>query len=196
MDFEQMKTAWRSQEEQPVIAMGSEQLYHSVRRRSRKSRWNANLEEVTFVLVCIFAPAINGFYGGEHAYETIGAAVYLCIAGFVLFSRLRRKRTERSYGSTMVGELDRTIYRLDYLIWRAQRFAWWFLLPTILYTATSLTQHFTWFGCVAAAITYPLAYFAIQLSWRRGYLSERRALESLRSELIQVESVDRQSPIT
>lgn len=183
MNFEQIQAVWDSQEEKTVFVVDPDEVVREVRGRSMRTRRAATLEELMIVFTCTFFPAINGYFSGEHLYESVGAVINLGIVAYVLVQRGRRLRRERAYESTLLGELDRALFRVTRAIRRWQTFGWWFLVPLTVYTAISLTQHFTWTGALAAAIGYPLAWLVVQLSWKRGYLPEKRNLEALRAEL-------------
>lgn len=184
MSFERIQAIWDSQVSGPPPQVSHEELVRTVRRRSRALRFGVNFEEAIFVFVCLFFPAINGFFSGEHLYESVGGAIFVGVAIFTVAGRIRRVRAERRFEPTVLGELDRAIHRLDWQIWRARNFAWWFLLPTVIYSCISMTQHFTWSGALAAAIGYPFTYGAIELARRRSFLPQRRSLEALREELV------------
>lgn len=184
MRFDEIRAIWDSQSERRVFTVEAEALSRAVRRRSSRLRWAVTFEEFLLVAICIFFPAINGFYSGEHAYETVGAVVFAGVALFMLWHRFQRIRRERGFDDTMLGELERAIHRVDCQIWRARHFAWWFLLPSVLYSALSMSQHFTWTGFVAALIGYPAAFLAVQLAWRFPQSRERRSLAALRAELL------------
>ena len=182
MDFEELRAVWDAQENRTVFVVEPDAVYENARKRSRSLRLGADIEEFVMLLVCTVFPAMNGWYSGEHLYETFGALIYAGIAIFTLRFRFRRKRREREFPSTVVGELDRALYRADCQIWRMKNFLWWFLVPGGIYVLISMTRNFTWSGALATAIGYPACYLAVGFS-RRLIERERRNLQALRTEL-------------
>jgi hypothetical protein len=114
---------------------------------------------------------------------TIGAVIYGGVALFVLRASILRRRHEKTFDTTILGELDRAICHVNCQIWRAKNVVYWFLLPTLAYTAISMTQHFRWPGFFAVLVGYPICFFMMRFSWKRKYEPEKQSLESLRTEL-------------
>ena len=143
-------------------------------------------EEFIFIFTCLFFPWLNGFYSGEYWYETIGAAMYGGVALFVLRGSILRRRHEKTFEATVLGDLDRALFRVKCQIWRAKNVLYWFLLPTMAYTALSLTQHFRWPGFLAVLVGYPVCFLLMRFGWKRACEAERESLDSLRTELVEL----------
>ncbi len=184
MDFEQMKTVWDAQSERRVLGLEPQVLQPMIAKRSREWAWSLAMHDLAICIVCIVGPGINGHFSGEYGYETVSAVINVGIILFILGKRVERKRRERSFAATLLGDLDRAIYRIRCLGWWMRNFMWWFVAPTAAYTMFSLTHHFTWSGCIAGLVGYPLIALWVPLMGRRVYGPEEANLESLRSKLI------------
>jgi hypothetical protein len=183
MNFEQLQAAWDSQQDCPANTLDAHTLRQLVATNAKATRRAINIVDFAVVFVCTFFPYINGFFSGEHFYESIGAVINLGIVTHVLTRRLLRKRREQAFPTTLLGEVDRAIFRLHYLFWWSRNFAWWFMLPTGAYTILSLTQHFRWPGFLAALIMYPLITLLVVKIGNRQYAPAEAQLNSLRSKL-------------
>ena len=183
MRFEQMQVIWDSQNERQVLALDMEGLHSLVQRRSRGYSLSLNIQDLLIVFACSLGPALNGYFSGQYVHETIGAAIHLGIIAYVLRLRLRRRGREAAFAATLLGDLDRAIFRSECLAWWARNFGWWFMLPTALNALISLIHHFSWSAFLTTLTVYSLGLWAVRLTWKRLHRPEVERLQSLRARL-------------
>jgi len=189
MDFEEMQVIWDSQNERKMYALDTEGLHDKVRRRSRKLGRSVAFEEFGMILICLFIAwnqASGPLLEGTDQYQYIGAALFVGVAAYSLRGRLRRLQHERAFDSTLLGDLNRAIYRLNGLVRRSRTFIWWFMLPAAVLVSISFSQEYDsepiwpWFF---VALSFVAGYAVTQLGLRCSHLPARRDLEALKAKL-------------
>lgn len=189
MEFDEMQAIWKSQREKPKGDVDVERLHERVRQRSEKLALSVVVEEFAMTLICLVVAAYQAwepFFEGTDRYQYIGAALLVGVAAYMQYGRSRRLRAERAFDSSVRGELERAIYRVDYHIWRSRTFLWWFLAPSAVIVLMSFAENhdsdppWKW---VLVAFSFVLAYAVTQIGMRRGHFPVKRDLEALREEL-------------
>ena len=192
MEFEQIRSIWENQDSRELFAFDQDTLYGVIRRKSRKAGRFLGLFEWVMILSNLAAAALltqGALHEQGFDFRLALSALYLAYSIFALVRRWRRRREEVRFPVTMLGELEKAIWRLDSLIRQERSMTFWYVLPLVL--AGSLTvfldSHRIWaFGLVLFLI--PASYFGTRWEINRWFLPKKHTLESLRKSLIDRES--------
>ena len=116
--------------------------------------------------------------------QSILAVFYLAFAVYGLIRRLIRRNEEKPFDHTMVGELDKAIWRINYLMQQSRNVNFWYLVPlTLIFATMSFFNHrlFKAFGMLL--VTTIATYFAHHWEFNKFHLPNRRNMEALREKL-------------
>lgn len=184
-----MKEIWNLQAGGPANATDLDQLHKRVSRRSSYLNWSVTAEEFGMTAICLAVATYQAWeplFRGTDRYQFVGTVLLLGVAGYMMLGRYRRLRRERVFESTVLGELDRAIDRIDYHIWRSRTFQWWFLLPSSVIVLISFSQNYAtkspW-SWVVVVLSFLLAFCVVQLGMLRGHLPIKLELEAVRERL-------------
>ncbi len=188
MNFEEMQVIWDSQNDRQVYGVDESGLHAIVRKRDRKLGLGVLCEEFGMILICLFVAANlanDPILRGTSHYKFIGAALFVGVAAYTWLNRVRRLRSEQGFESTLIGDLDRAIFRTDCQIRRSRTFLWWFMLPAALtvlvgFALSPIPKPLWIWGIVL--FSFVLGYGVTQLALR-CQLPQRRELETLREKL-------------
>jgi hypothetical protein len=100
-----------------------------------------------------------------------------------------RRNEERPFAPTVVGELDKAIWRIDYLMQRSQNTIYWYLLPLVVIFAVMsvFDNRLIWVTAMLAFVTVA-TYFADRWEFNKFHLPNKRNLEALREKLTDSEN--------
>lgn len=192
MEFEEMQAIWDSQNEEMLYAINEKALQAQIKRKGRSVEWKVEILEGVMMgvnlLVGVFL-AVDAYVGSEPTRSYLLPAAYLFYAIVGLVLRLRRQREEVHFEPTMVGELDKAIWRIDYVIRQTRMMMVWYLPPLLLLAAImlGLNGNAIWI-VVLAAVVFPLAYFGGRWEVNKFYLPKKRSLESMREMLLKADA--------
>ncbi len=191
MNFDEMQVIWDSQNERTMYALDTGALHESIRRRGRKLGWTVTFEEFTLALICLFVGAKQAWdplMEGKDHHQYAGAVLFVGVAIYTLVGRVQRLKRERAFSSTMLGELERAIFRIACQVRRARTFVWWFLLPAAVTVALSLLDSDdskpSWQWVIVLGAFF-LGQWVVRLGLRCQHLPAKSELEALRAKLLQ-----------
>jgi hypothetical protein len=119
MDFEDIQTLWNSQNDQYLFAINQDALYATIRQKSKNIRRLVKLMEwimigVNFVVGIYLLTDLS--QDNTPGYSFLIPAIYIAFSVYALIRRLRRRKEEVHFPQTMLGELDKAIWQVEYLI--------------------------------------------------------------------------------
>ncbi|MCO5188479.1 MAG: SoxR reducing system RseC family protein [Anaerolineae bacterium] len=90
----------------------------------------------------------------------------------------------------MVGDLDKAIWQIDYLIRQTRAMLIWYLIPLLVFIILVLGWgNGSLWAALLALVVIPLAYFGGRWEVNKFYLPKKRSLESLRATLLEAETM-------
>jgi hypothetical protein len=116
--------------------------------------------------------------------QSILAVFYLAIGVYSLIRRLVRRNEERPFDHTMVGELDKAIWRIEYLMKQSLNVIIWYLLPLVLIIGIMAFfdgRLLLTFGMLTVVTV--ASYFGHRWEFNKFHLPNKRNLEALREKL-------------
>lgn len=191
MEFNEMKKIWDSQNNEPLYAINEKALHDNIKQKGH----NINRYVMFFewaIIGTTLAGALMLFIdtitesGSWPRYLAAGMVLIIWLYAYAL--RRERQKHERTFDNTVLGDLDKAIARIDYLIGRTETLLWWYLLPFTI--AISITMYFDnkpfWLWCFMIGV-YGIGYWSGKKEIEHIHLPKKRRLESLRQLLLQPE---------
>lgn len=183
-----MKILWDTQNEEKLYAINERALHAQIQQRGRSVNRTLRQTEWIWVginlFVAIFLTAVAYVNQQTLLFYAISAP-YLAYA--LLFVALRRRRQQRDqqFAPTMLGDLDRAIWQLNYIVDQTRSMQFWYSLPLTIVFVGFLLFLGEWPWALALAVVMGGAsYLATQWEINRAYLPQIRSLEALRAKLV------------
>jgi hypothetical protein len=191
-NFEEMQSIWESQNDEKLFAVDDTALHAYIKRKGRTTRSLLELFEwIMIALNLLVGVALAVDFLSDHGsgYRLILPVTYLTFSAYALLRRLKRQANEVRFKPTLLGELDKAIWQIDYLIRQGQTMMTWYVLPLVF--ALSITMFYSqkslW-TLVPTLALIPLCYFGIRWEINKWHLPKKRDLEALRETLIAQET--------
>ncbi|MCA9950647.1 MAG: hypothetical protein KDE48_13440 [Anaerolineales bacterium] len=187
MEFEELQTIWHSQNDENLYTINEEVLYAQIQQKSKAVDHKLNIYEWVMFLgnliigIVLFVEVLSK---NGQTYEYVLPLMYIAFSiGTVILRRVRQKK-EIQFDLTIMGELNKAIWQIDYLIKRGRSMMIWYMLPLILVlTVTLILDSKLLFALGTMAIAIPVSYFGGRWEINKWYLPKKRELESLRTQL-------------
>lgn len=182
-----MKVIWDSQNEEKLYAINEDALYAQIKRKGKSVNRSLQRFEMVMigvnVLVAIALIVAEFPYDGD-LYGFLLPNIYIAYAVLAIILRRARPQQERLFAQSMIGELDKAIWRANYLIKRSRELIWWYLLPLTILTAVEIFFN----GQLLLAFAIVLVMGGVGVlgaRWevKQKYLPRKESLESLRITL-------------
>lgn len=191
-EFEEMKIIWDSQNEEKLYAINESALYAQIKRKGKSiSRLLERFEMVMIgvnLLVSVILVGMEFLNEGDMV-EYLLPVLYLAYAVVVFVWRYTRRQKDNHFEKSMLGELDKAIWQIDYLIKRTRDLMLWYLLPlTLLIVGTMLYKGQLLFALAIILLMSATVFFTDRWEIKRCYLPKKQSLESLRTKLTAAEA--------
>lgn len=188
MEFEEMQVIWNQQEEKKMFAIDEAALYESIKGKSRSlEHWLVFVEGMMIVLNLVVAGVlvVDTIRDGGPALQFLVAAMYGAYSLFGAYRRVGRRREEVHFTETMLGELEKAIWRADYLIAQGRTLIVWYLLPLVVVGAGFLALDGNVLEAALMLLVLPLTHLGVRWEIRKWHRPKKEALESLRDTLLE-----------
>lgn len=205
MGFEEMSLSWRSFGETSLLAVDTDALHASVRRKSAEMEKQVEKLEWVFGVYGFFlAPVfITDFI--LHAFlwprpddslyqHAVTLFLVLVCAGLGLYGfvcRRRRRMSDRVVGGTLLDSVGTSLLKIERYTAYSRIIIWFCMLPLATMSLVNLTFFFgqvtpwAWGGTFALCL---FSFWEISRDIRERLLPERRSLEYLRGRLLAEDS--------
>lgn len=192
MKFEEMQDIWKGQEEEQLFDVDRQALNQAIKRKGRSvARWLELLEWMLIVVNFVVAIylLVHALQESGPAYHYIVVALYIGYAVYAMVRRLSRRRTEIRFEETVRGEVDKALWQVDQIIRWGRALPLWYLLPLALVGAMELWLRDTqWWKAALLLLVVPASYVGVRWEIEKWHLPKKRALQSLREELLAFET--------
>ena len=193
MEFKEMQVIWNNQNNEKLYVINEEALHKQIKRKSRSTEKMLNFFEFMMIFVNLGMGTFLIFDAIRDNEALLGYILPIAYLGFGIYGfirRLTRRQQEVHFDETMVGELDKAIWRINHLLKQGDQVIYWYLIPLVLVFATVmiLQGKLVW-GIAFALILPPATYYGMRWEARKWHLPKKRDLESLR-EMILAEPED------
>lgn len=195
MEFEDMKMIWDSQNNEPLYAINQEALNKRIQDKGRSVTRLLNKYDLIMMSVNLFVGIfliVDAFRENGEGYEYVLPLLYVAFFFYGIYRRYTRRQEVGAFEPTILGDLEKAIWQVDYLIKQVRDMIWWYLLPLLLVASVTILLNSTSFRSVALAIVLtlvlvPASYFGSRWEVAKWYAPKKRELESLRETLLSAE---------
>lgn len=188
MDFEELQIIWNNQNHEKMYAINENALHAYIKQKGQSILHLLNLFEFILIGVNLFVGIllmVKSLDNDNPSTQSILAAFYLAFAVYSFIRRLTRRNEEKPFAQTIVGELDKAIWRVDYLMRQGKNVIIWYLAPlAVILGIMSFfdTKRLLWaFGMMVVVIV--ATYFAYRWENKKFHLPNKHNLEILREKL-------------
>lgn len=188
MEFEEMQVIWDSQNSEKLYAINEAALHKQIRKKSQSADRKVNLFEAFLIIVNLAVAVVlivDGFGDGGDIQNYIMGAFYGAFGIFGIVRRLRRQNeAKKQFEPTIVGEIDKAIWQVEYLISQSKTLIRYYLLPLIalFIVGDLITGDLTWFSLLFLLLI-PFAYFGGKWEVNKWYRPKLHELKGLRETL-------------
>ena len=139
MNIEELQNLWRGQNTpEPIAPRALELTVMNLQAEDRafaREIWLRDVREAAASLVVsgfFAAIAVSAAGEGRTAWPLwTAAAIPLVVMGILFLDRMRHRHLRPANGDTLMGELERTLARLQHQEWLVCNVIWWYLLPLV-----------------------------------------------------------------
>jgi hypothetical protein len=187
MDFEELQVIWNNQNNEKMYAVNENALHTYIKKKGRSINNMLNFFEFILIGINLIVGiwlTIESLDNNNPSPQSILAVFYLAIGVYSLIRRLVRRNEERPFDHTMVGELDKAIWRIEYLMKQSLNVIIWYLLPLVLIIGVMAFfdgRLLLTFGMLTVVTV--ASYFGHRWEFNKFHLPNKRNLEALREKL-------------
>ena len=193
MDFEEMKVIWDTQNEEPLYAFDEAALHQSVRKKARGFKRLVVFFEAVMMVVALGGSVlyvIEPLRDGQDYHRFVSAAIFLAAATHFFIGIRRRWQRETGFDQSLLRDLNKALWQVDYHISRSRAIRWWFIFPCVLGISIDfvfrLDFRLVWIWLLFLLLM-AVATWGIEKEIRCLYLPKKRRLEALRDKLVATE---------
>lgn len=191
MNFDEIKILWDSQKEEPMYAIDKEGMHQSIRTEGKSIQHILNIFEIMSMLILFVLGIVIGLepvLEGHDSHQFIDAAIYISIGTFLGLELRRRKKQEKTFSQSILGDLDRAVFHLDVQIRRYALFPWVVMGPMMILMLIKLPMYYDskplwlWPMCFLSIV---VSVVALKHELKTSLLPKRESLLKLRDKLDQ-----------
>ena len=184
-----MKILWDRQKEEKLYAINEQALHAQIQQRGRSVDRTLQRYEWVMVGVNLLTAIIltaSAYVNHDETLYLYGISIaYLAYSLFFLLLRRLRRRQDRDFAPTMLGDLDKALWQLNYLVSQVRSMTLWYSLPLTLMMASFLLIRVNWVWALALTLVMGGgSYLSFQWEVKRCYLPQVQSLEALRTKLV------------
>lgn len=194
MDFDEMKVIWDRQDERPLYAVDERALRASVRRRSRNFRNVVLLSRLVIVLTSFVLGALfvlDALANSDVPHRLVSGAILLLLGAVQSAALLRTRAGEARFGQSVLGDVDRAIWRVDQSIAWARSLRWryvpLFVVAVTIDAAFRLSPATVLMGLFAVLLV-AAASASVEWEIRSWHLPLKHRFEAVRRTLLEEET--------
>lgn len=189
MEFEEMKKIWDEQKGETMYAINETALHRNVTRKKNAASRRINTIEISLMVINSAVTIIllaDAILDKEGFWDYAGAGIMALTVLFLAFFRKKRKKSEKTFDRTMLGELDHAIANNQSVIQIATMMIYYYLIPVgifslgkMLYFGASLEKWFLIIGMFA------LAFFLVRWERKALHIPRKKNLLALKKKLME-----------
>jgi hypothetical protein len=189
MEFNEMKSIWNCQKEQPISAFNADALHRQVKNKATRVEKGMTFNELGMIGITLstaFTLAREPLFEQSDYHKLFGAVVMIGVGVWMYIQRKRRLARRAHFEANMLGDLDRAMSEAEDHLRLARTFQWWFMLPALVIMLVNLTlreEPPTTGKLLILVGGFALATAVVRFSIYGYHLPTKRNLESLRDSL-------------
>lgn len=185
-----LKVIWDRQNEEKLYALNENVLYQQIKRKRKSISRLLLRSEVGVIginllvaIILVFAAYLNNSGPDEY----LLASIFLAYAVFGIVLRQKRVQTDAdvSFDRNIMGELDKAIWQINYLVKHSHQQIRWYMLPLTAIIAGKLL--YDGLPLAALAVILVMGGAGVGTQWwqiYKKYLPQKESLVLLRTTLI------------
>ncbi len=189
MELEELQKIWSEQKGETMYAINEHALHQSITKKKdiaskRINNVEISLMVINFITGCI--SLVDAIVDKENIWDYALSVVILLTVVFLAYFRKQRKKQERTFDRSMLGELDHAVANSDSLIQIATIMIKYYLLPIgvfsvikMLVLGASLEK---WLLIIGA---YTLAFILVYYERKHCHIPRKEKLLKLKKKLIE-----------
>lgn len=194
MEFEEIKKIWDTQNEELLYTFNEEALHQSIMSKKKKAARLNNINDFGLVAIAIITAIIYSYLSIINAkptlYDYFVPIILICIGIYVWVGRVQRKKKERRFDRTILGDLNHAIANVAFEAKRSRTMVWWFIMPLAVPVVLILIQREAeWLQVLGVASAFILSYTVVRWDFNRCQMPKKRQLEALRDKLMEGKEV-------
>lgn len=188
MEFEEMQAIWNAETNEKMYAINEAALHKQIRKKSESAERKIDRFEWLLIIANLAVAvmlAIDTIFDGDGFEKLTIAAFYGAFGLFGLVRRLRRQREIKRFDQSVIGEVDKAIWQVDYLITQSQMLLRWYLPPLIaLFLIFDIIDGATGWGTLLMIVPFFAGFFGVRWEINRCYVPRKQELAKLRATLL------------
>ncbi|MFZ0546596.1 MAG: hypothetical protein WAM60_14210, partial [Candidatus Promineifilaceae bacterium] len=183
---------WDSQNNEKLFAINEAALHKRIQTKSRSVNHLLNFFEAGMVVVNLIVGVVliaDAIFDNGPNYQYLISVMYFGYSVYAVFRRMRRRKAEVRFDETIVGELDKAMWQLNYHIRQTRSIILWYVLPlTLVVTASFFLAGKPFWALFMLLALIPVSLLGPRWEVNKWYLPKKRELESLREALLAPEA--------
>ncbi|MBX3013957.1 MAG: hypothetical protein KF832_20715 [Caldilineaceae bacterium] len=192
MEFTEMKVIWDSQNEEKLYAINEDALYEQIKRKGKAVGRLLRRFEVVIIGINVLTAVVllvTALINDTGAFYYLTPVLYLAYALVALVWRRNRRQQDLHFMPTMLGELDKAIWQINYLISRSRELIFIYMLPmALLFTGKLLYDGQPYLALAMLLLMGGACFVTDRWEIKRCYEPQKESLESLRATLTAAEA--------
>jgi len=188
MEFEELKKIWDTQNNKPMFVINEEALHRTIRKKRNRASWISDINEIGLILIAISTSTfiLIKNMSRDNVYGYFPAIILLLTGVYVLVGRIKRKKNEKRFDRSVIGDIDNAIANTDFEITRAKTFLWWYILPLASPILLNMIMNNASIGkWIFVIIAFILSYLVVRWGLIKSQLPRRKKLIALKNKLLE-----------
>lgn len=193
MDFEELQVIWNSQNNEKMYLINENALHTYIKRQGKSIKNTLNLFEFILIGVNLLVGiwlTIESIDNSFPSTQAVLAVFYLAFGVYGLIRRLVRRNEEKPFDQTILGELDKALWRVNYLMHQGRHVIIWYLIPLALILGIMSfldTKRLLWAFGMMVIVTIA-THFGYRWEIKKFHAPNKHNLEILREKLTSSEN--------
>ncbi len=186
MELDELQKIWDTQNKEPIFTINMDGMHRVIKKKRNRTKFASNLNEWGLIMIAIVTASILFYRNADNwnFYSLLPGIVLLLTGVYVFIGRFKRKKMEKQFDQTILGDLDQAISNASFEIRRAKTFLWWYILPiassSLLNMYTKGSSPAKW---ILVSLTFVLAHVVVNWSLNKAQVPGRKRLIKLREKI-------------
>ncbi|WP_420575632.1 hypothetical protein [Ekhidna sp.] len=187
MEFEEMQKIWDEQKGETMYAINESALHNSIGRKKDAASRRINKVEIGVslingvVAIVLFFDALND----PHNWDFVASGLLLGTVAYIQYFRWKRRKAERTFDRSMLGELDHAISNTNSIIKFSHLMIVGYMIPmSVFYIAKMIDRGASLDKWLIITGMYLLAFLLIRWERKKMHIPRKENLLSLKRKLM------------
>lgn len=189
MEFEEMQKIWDEQKGENMYVINESALHKSVTRKKNAARRRINIVEISLMIINSIVSVLllaDAIIDKEGIWDYGGAVIMALTVIFLLFFRNKRRKNERTFDRSVLGELDHAIANSQSIIQIATIMIYYYLIPISIFSIGKMV----YFGAsmekwLLIIGMFALSFFLVRWERKTLHIPRKKSLLALKKKLME-----------